>query len=124
MEPHQPGDAFAVFEVLRNARSQDRAELLNERLKRLGPFVGESRQMVEHFFAEDALELRQELVILQRLARYVEGQIGRIDHSVQKPQVIREKIAAIVLYEDALRAQVDPVLDLTEAQKLEIRLRA
>ena len=64
--------------------------------------------MIEHLFCEDSLQLRQQLVILQGFARHVERQIGRIDDSVQEPQVVGKQVTAIVFNEDSLRTEIDP----------------
>ena len=63
-------------------------------------------------------------MILQRLTRDIQRQVGRIDHAVQEPQVLGEQFPAIVLHQHPLGTQRQPVLQVAKPQQLKVAGRA
>ena len=120
METHQLGDPLTVLEILTDPGSKNRTELLIERLKGLGLLFCQTRQIIQNLLNQHLFQFWQQFVVLQSFSRDVQRQIGRIDDSIQESQVFWQQVTAVVLDQNSLGAQVDPMLDLTESHQFEI----
>ncbi len=68
-------------------------------------------------FAEDG-------VVLQRFAGDVQWQVGGIHQAEQKPEILRQQIAVVVLHQNSLGTQMQAMLATSETHVLETGARA
>jgi hypothetical protein len=99
-------------------------QVLGEGLVQLGVVLlvlrhlGKQLQALLHQVLADDF---QDLVLLQRLARNVEGQVLRVDYALDEAQPLRDQLLAVVHDKDAADVELDVVGLLARVEQVERR---
>ena len=123
-EAEELGEPLPVGRVDGDPFLQEHAELAVEREVVVGLLLGQRVEPVEHPFDEGVADPADDRVVLQGLARDVQRQVLGIDQAVEEPEVLGHQLAAVVLDEDPLHAEVQPMLRASEPEQLDVGGRA
>ena len=103
------GELGAVGGVLVDAELEVLAELLVELLVVIG-VLGDLVEELDGLLDQVLLDDTEDLVLLQGLARDVEGQVLRVDNTLDEGEPLRHEVLAVVHDEDAAHVELDVVL--------------
>src|SRR3569833_1925852 len=118
VEAQQLGQGGAVLRVLVDAQLDvlgEGAVELVELLLVLGDLVEELERLLDDVL----LDHLHDLVLLERLAGQVQGQVLRVDDTLDESQPLGDQVRSIVRYEDAADVQLDVVLGLLGLDQVE-----
>ena len=100
-EAQQRQELIAVRGVLARAFLQHRTELLPERCVLLRCVFGEPSEQIKGALGERCAHRLHIGVLLQKLARNVERQVARIEHTAHETQVVRQELRGVIHDEHA-----------------------
>mmetsp|Transcript_36274 Transcript_36274/g.82669 ORF Transcript_36274/g.82669 Transcript_36274/m.82669 type:complete len:537 (-) Transcript_36274:669-2279(-) len=118
VEAEELGELGAVGGVLVDAELEVLRELLVHGLVVLG-VLGDLSEHLEALLHDVLADHLQDLVLLERLARDVEGQILRIDDTLDEGKVLGAELLAVVHDEHTAHVQLDVVLLLLLLEHVE-----
>mmetsp|Transcript_23684 Transcript_23684/g.67877 ORF Transcript_23684/g.67877 Transcript_23684/m.67877 type:complete len:618 (-) Transcript_23684:487-2340(-) len=102
----QLGELGAVARVLVDAELDVLGELLVKLLEVLGVLLDLAEEL-DRLLDDVLLDDLEDLVLLQRLARDVEGQVLRVDDALDKGEPLGDQVLAVVHDEDAADVELD-----------------
>ncbi|KUI71639.1 hypothetical protein VM1G_11779 [Cytospora mali] len=118
VEAQQLGKQRAVLGVLVDTELQVLAEgrvELVELLLVLSNLVEELKRLLDDVLLDDL----HDLVLLEGLTRQVEGQVLRVDNTLDKAEPLRDELGGIVSDEDTADVELDVVLGLLGLEQVE-----
>ena len=108
LEAEQARDPILVGEVAVDPLLDHAPEVAPEREVVLGLALGQLLDHGEDLLDDLLLDLADEAVLLEHLARDVEREVVAVDHAPDEAQVLGEERVAVVHHEHALDVELDP----------------
>lgn len=118
VEAQELSKRLAVLGVLVNTKLQVLAESrveLVELLAVFGDLVEELKGLLDDVLTDDL----HDLVLLKSLTRKVEGQILRVNHTLDEAEPLRNEVSGVISDEDAADVELDVVLGLLGLEEIE-----
>jgi hypothetical protein len=118
VEAEELGELRAVLGVLVDTE----LDVLAERLVELGKVVLVLRDVLEHLdglLDEVLADDLQDLVLLESLTRDVEGEVLRVDDTLDEVEVLGDEVLAVVHDENAANIELDVVALLLRLEEVE-----